>query len=113
MSCLELLTRVVDIAVAEQVGAFGALLASAQRAVKGAYRRVLDLADVTLFSLGDAPVTGGDILRVLLILVVAMLLSSGIQHTIRRFGAGESSGTQASLYTVGRLSHYFIVIERR
>jgi small-conductance mechanosensitive channel len=65
---------------------------------------------VTLFSIGEAPVTGGDILRVLLILLVAMLLSRGIRNIIRRFGDGESSGTQASLYTVGRLSHYVIVI---
>jgi potassium efflux system protein len=37
-------------------------------------------------------------------------LSRGIRHTIRRVGHGESSGTQASLYTVGRLTHYVIII---
>jgi small-conductance mechanosensitive channel len=107
---LELLAAVVDFARAEQTGVFGSLLASAQRGLKTAYIRVSDLADVTLFSIGEAPVTGGDIVRIALILVVAMLLSRGIRHTIRRFGAGESSGTQASLYTVGRLSHYLIFI---
>ena len=107
---LELLTSVVEIAVAKQTGMFGSLLASMQRGLKTAYIRVMGLADVTLFSIGEAPVTGGDILRVVLILIVAMLLSRGFQHTIRRFGEGESSGTQASLYTVSRLSHYVIVI---
>jgi small-conductance mechanosensitive channel len=101
---------VVDLAAREHTGIVGALLASIQRGLKTAYLRVTSLADVTLFSIGDAPVTGGDILRVLLILVAAMLLSRGIRKIIRRFGEGESSGTQASLYTVGRLSHYVIVI---
>ena len=53
---------------------------------------------------------GGDIVRVLLILTFAFLLSRGLRHAIRRFGDSESSGTQASLYTVGRLSHYTIII---
>ncbi|MBT8103416.1 MAG: mechanosensitive ion channel [Gammaproteobacteria bacterium] len=80
------------------------------RAVKTGYLRVAGLADVTLFSVGEAPVTGGDILRVLIILTVAYLLSRGIRSAIRRFGSKESAGTQASLYTVGRLSHYTIII---
>jgi potassium efflux system protein len=107
---LELLMEVVDIAAAEQTGAIGSLFAGIQRGFKTAYARAAGLADVTLFSMGGAPVTGGDILRVVLILVFAMLLSRGFRHTIRRFGHGESSGTQASLYTVGRLSHYIIII---
>ncbi len=106
----ELLTAVVDIAIAEQTGAFGSLLASIQRGLKTAYIRVTGLADVTLFSIGEAPVTGGDILFIMLLLILAMFLSRGIRHTIRRFGHGESSGTQASLYTLARLSHYLIFI---
>ncbi|MDH4125187.1 MAG: mechanosensitive ion channel [Gammaproteobacteria bacterium] len=107
---LGLLTSVVELAARKQTGILGSALASAQRSLKTAYLRITSLADVTLFSIGEAPVTGGDILRVMLILVAAMLLSRGIRNIIRRFGEGESSGTQASLYTVGRLSHYVIVI---
>jgi len=101
---------VVDNAAAEYAGAFKSWLASISRALKTAYIRVTSLADVTLFSVGETPVTGEDILSVLLIFIVAMLLSRGIRHTIRRVGAGESSGTQASLYTVSRLTHYVIII---
>jgi len=107
---LELLMLVVDNAAAEYAGAFKSWLASISRALKTAYIRVTSLADVTLFSVGETPVTGEDILSVLLIFIVAMLLSRGIRHTIRRVGAGESSGTQASLYTVSRLTHYVIII---
>jgi len=107
---LKLLMLVVDNSAAEYRGAFGSWLTGVSRTAKTAYLRVVGLADVTLFHVGETPVTGGDILRVLLILTVAFLLSRGIRHAIGRVGEGESSGTQASLYTVGRLSHYIIIV---
>jgi small-conductance mechanosensitive channel len=107
---LEILMVAVDNEAAEYEGALRSWLGSISRGLKAAYKRVAGLGDVTLFSVGEAPVTGGDILRVIVILLVAMLLSRGIRHAIKRVGSGESSGTQASLYTVGRLTHYAIVI---
>lgn len=107
---LELLMSTVDSVAAEYTGAFRSWVAGVSRAAKTAYIRVVSLADITLFSIGETPVTGGDIVRVLLILTFAFLLSRGIRHAIRRVGESESSGTQASLYTVGRLSHYTIII---
>lgn len=107
---LELLMQVVDVATTDYSGALRSWLASMSRAAKTAYMRVMGLADTTLFSVGETPVTGGDILRVIIILTVALLLSRGIQMAIRRVGASDYSGTQASMYTVGRLTHYAIVI---
>jgi small-conductance mechanosensitive channel len=107
---LRLLMLAVDNAAAEHTGIIRSWLTSIIRGVKTMYLRITGLADVTLFSLGDAPVTGGDILRVLVILIVAMLLSRLIRHAIRRVGRSDSSGTQASLYTVSRLTHYIIIV---
>jgi len=107
---MRLIISAVDSAAAEHTGAFGSMLTNIKLGIKTAYIRTTGLADVTLFSIGEAPVTGGDILRVLLILVAGMALSRGIRHTIKRVGHGESSGTQASLYTVGRLTHYVIIV---
>jgi small-conductance mechanosensitive channel len=107
---LKLLMLAVDSVAAEYTGAFRSGLTNISRAIKTAYIRIASLADVTLFSISETPVAGGDILRVLLILTVAFLLSRGIRHAIRQFGDSESAGTQASLYTVGRLSHYAIII---
>ena len=107
---LKLLMSTVDAVAAEYTGAFRSWLTSISRAIKSAYLRVASLADVTLFQIGETPVDGGDILRVILILTFAFLLSRGLRHAIRRFGDSEFSGTQASLYTVGRLSHYTIII---
>ncbi|MGI9237801.1 MAG: mechanosensitive ion channel domain-containing protein [Woeseiaceae bacterium] len=109
VSDLSLLQRTVDDVAAEYTGAFRSWLSSISRAIKTAYIRVASLADITLFSIGETPVTSGDIVRVLVILTVAFLLSRGIRHAIRQFGDSESAGTQASLYTVGRLSHYTII----
>jgi small-conductance mechanosensitive channel len=106
---LQLLMLTVDSVAAEYTGAFRSWLASVSRAAKTAYTRVASLADITLFTIGETPVAGDDIVRVLLILTFAFLLSRGLRHAIRRISDSDSSGTQASLYTVGRLSHYAII----
>ncbi len=107
---LELLIDVLDRASAEYSGAIRSWLTSISRQFKSAYGRIVGLADVTLFSVGETPVAGSDILRVIIILTVAILLSRGVRHAIRRVGAKQDSGTQASLYTVGRLTHYAVII---
>ncbi len=106
---LELLSVVVDLAASEYEGAFRSWLADVSRAIESGYARVAALGDVTWFSIGETPVNGDDVLRVFLILIFAALLSRGIRAAIRRVGDDESAGTQASLYTVGRLTHYLII----
>jgi len=107
---LELISQVVDQAVAEYSGALKSWFTVVSRDLKALSLRVVGLGDVTLFSVGETPVTGGDILRVLIILIFAYLLSRGIRHAIGRVSDRDSAGTQASLYTVGRLTHYVIII---
>lgn len=107
---LELLASTVDVAVAESSGALSSWFQSTSRQIQAAYQRVKGLADVTLFHISETPVTGRDIFRVLMILIVAYLLSRGIRYAIRRVSDRDSSGSQASLYTVSRLSHYTIII---
>jgi small-conductance mechanosensitive channel len=106
---LELLMSVLDSAAREYEGAFRSWLGRMGRGIKSGFARVADLGDVTLFSIGVTPVTGNDVLRFFIILIVAMLLSRGIRLAIQRVGDDESAGTQASLYTVGRLTHYAII----
>jgi potassium efflux system protein len=106
---LELASDIVDDAVAEYSGALSSWLSSLTRGAKTLSSRAMGLGDVRLFSIGDTPVTGGGIVRILIILLLAFLLSRGIRHAIARVIQSESDGTQASLYTVGRLTHYAIV----
>jgi small-conductance mechanosensitive channel len=106
---LELLMTVLDSTAREYEGAFRSLLGRMGRSIRSGFARVADLGDVTLFSIGVTPVTGNDVGRFFLILIVALLLSRGIRLAIQRVGDDESAGTQASLYTVGRLTHYAII----
>ena len=45
-----------------------------------------------------------------MILLIGWILSRAIRFTINRVGRRESVGTQASLYTLSRLTHYTIII---
>jgi small-conductance mechanosensitive channel len=110
MGDLELLAVVVENALADYQGAFQSWLQGLSRDAQSLWARVAGLGDATLFSVSETPVTGDDILRVVLILLVAYVLSRGVRMAIRRVGSDESAGTQASLYTVGRLTHYAIII---
>ncbi len=107
---LEILGTVVDNVVAEYGGTLRSWLTGASRFIKTSWLRVSDLSNETLFHVGEAPVNGADILRVFIILIIGLILSRGVRHAIRRVGDTEYSGTQASLYTVGRLTHYAIII---
>jgi small-conductance mechanosensitive channel len=107
---LTLLSGVVDNALARYSGRIRSWWTSVSRDSKAIWLRLTDLTDFTLFSVGETPVTGGDILRVLIILALAILLSRGVRHAIKRVSESDYSGTQASLYTVGRLTHYAIII---
>ena len=106
---LELLILEGEKAFAKNVGPFRTWLAVSSRGLKGVFLELKELANVTLFSVGETPVAGNDILRVLLILFVGYLLSRLVRDSIGRLGERESPATQASLYTVGRLSYYTII----
>jgi len=107
---LELLMTVVDNAIAENAGTFRRGLSNAYRTAKTAWIRVSELSGATLFSVKETPVTLGDIFQGVIILIVGWLLSRGIRMAINRVGRKESVGTQASLYTLSRLTHYTIII---
>lgn len=107
---LQLLGTVVDNVAAEYGGTLRSWLTGASRFIKTSWLRISDLSNETLFHIGEAPVNGADIVRVVIILIVGLILSRGVRHAIRRVGDTEYSGTQASLYTVGRLTHYAIII---
>ena len=107
---LDLMMTAVDNAIADYSGAFRLWLSNLGRTLKTTWNRVTDVTGMTLFSVGEAPVTAGDIVQAIFILVIAWLLSRAVRFAIRRVGRRESIGTQASLYTLSRLSHYTIII---
>jgi len=107
---LELLMAAVDDSIADYSGTFRLWLSNTLRGIRTARLRITEFSGTTLFSVGEAPVTAGDILQGILIMLVGWALSRGIRHAIQRVGRKESIGTQASLYTISRLTHYTIII---
>jgi small-conductance mechanosensitive channel len=107
---LELLMAAVDNAIGAYSGGFRQALSNVERGIRTAWIRLTEYAEATLFSVGETPVTFGDIVQAFIIVIVGWLLSRGIRLGIRRVGEKESQGVQASLYTISRLSHYTIII---
>jgi potassium efflux system protein len=107
---LNLLMRAVDDAIAESSGTLRQWLSNAYRTVRTAWIRLTEVSGTTLFSVKETPVTFGDIVQGVIILIIGWLLSRGIRFAINRVGRKESVGTQASLYTLSRLTHYTIII---
>ncbi len=107
---LGLLAIALDNAIADYSGGFRLWLSNTAKAFKSTWNRITEVTGSTLFSVGDTPVTFGDIVQAIIILVIGWTLSRGIRAAIRRVGQKESVGRQAALYTVSRLTHYAIII---
>jgi potassium efflux system protein len=107
---LELLMTATDNAIADYSGGFRLWLGNVGQAVKTSWLRIGELTNRTVFTVGETPVTSGDIVQAILILAIGWGLSRGIRMAIRRVGEKESIGRQAALYTVSRLTHYTIIL---
>jgi len=66
--------------------------------------------DITLFHIGDAPVTIGHIFTMLLILAFGFALSWFIRHLLDRLKDRRQFAKSPAVYTLGRLLHYIIII---
>lgn len=71
---------------------------------------ILNSMDLTLFGVGDAVVTLGGMMRALLILMLAWWFSKLGRRGLARVAKGRPTMTSASVYTIGRLLHYFVLI---
>lgn len=66
--------------------------------------------DITLFHVGDAPVTTGSILKMLVILALGLALSWFIRHLLERLKGRRQFAGSPAVYTLGRLLHYIIIL---
>jgi small-conductance mechanosensitive channel len=107
---LELLMTAVDNAIGDYSGGFRLWLGNVGQAAKTAWLRIGELTDLTVFTVGETPVTPGNMVQALVILAIGWALSRGIRIAIRRVSDKEKIGRQAALYTIGRLTHYAIIL---
>ena len=66
--------------------------------------------DFDLFHVGDAPVTPGGIIKMLLIVMFGYLLSWTIRHLLERLQNRRKYAKSSAVYTLGRILHYIIII---
>ena len=75
----------------------------------GGWRQLLGWLDTTLFNIGTSPVTATGLLRVLLIVAVAWVLSRIVRSTLDRISGHWPGMHRASLYALGRVVHYILL----
>ncbi|HHS83583.1 MAG TPA: mechanosensitive ion channel [Gammaproteobacteria bacterium] len=62
-----------------------------------------------LFTLNGSAVTVSGLFRALLIFLFAVVLSRLLQRLLKKFSQNQKSINEAAVYTIGRVSHYFIL----
>lgn len=72
--------------------------------------RLVRLAEVDLFTIGDAPVTPAGLFKMLLILLLAFGASWLIRYLLGRGLSRDNIAQRAAMYTLGRLLHYIIIM---
>ena len=71
---------------------------------------VNDCLNYTLFKIGELPITLLSLIRIAFILTLALLASKLLRTALMSVGRRRGNVTAASLYTLGRLLHYFALI---
>jgi len=77
---------------------------------ENAWDRLVELSDLSLFEIGDAPVTPAGLLKMVLIFLVAFGISWLIRHLLSRSVGADKVSQSAAAYTLGRLLHYIIIL---
>ncbi len=62
-----------------------------------------------LFTLNGSAVTFSGLFRALLIFLFAVVLSRFLQRLLKKFSQNQKSINEAAVYTIGRVSHYFLL----
>ena len=65
--------------------------------------------EIQLFSIGDTAVTPVGLVRVLLVVGAATLISRAVRGTLDRVSTRWPGTDRASLYTLGRVAHYVLL----
>lgn len=104
------LSQVVSGYIVEETGVATDLTQRAEDALEEAWAMVRRWSGRSLFSINETPVTPIGLLRVAIILVVAWWISHLLRGGLERLMQRRETMSRASLYTLGRLSHYTILV---
>jgi potassium efflux system protein len=108
---LELLSELVSARVAERQGRMVGFFNSLGQRTADGWDSLRDIATSSIVTIGDTPITLAGIFRVLVILTIAFWFSRILRHALNRMASSRRTGmSPSSLYSLGRLLHYVIII---
>ena len=110
MESTEFVAGMLDDRLHEHEGWLNRSLKDTEETVSKSWSTTISLLGASLFEINETPVTTLGILRVILIITLALWLSKGIRRAIKRIGERKGAISQSSLYTLGRLIHYVVLI---
>ncbi|MEX1221907.1 MAG: mechanosensitive ion channel domain-containing protein [Idiomarina sp.] len=74
------------------------------------WQHIQSVLGIRLFGIGETDITIGGICQMVIIVIAAWLISYVSRKSMQRYGRGEQRMAAASLYTLTRISHYFIMM---
>ncbi len=107
---LSFLNDVVREQLAKTQGLFFRLRSDSYSTIGGLWQSIQNVVSKSLFTIGDVPVTFTDILRAIIIILIAYVISRVVRRILRRISFADDSRSTSIIYTLSRLSHYLIII---
>ncbi len=106
----ELVGKLLARQLAKQEGWLATSLQSGREAFVDSRDWVGGFMTMSLFEVSETPVTPLGLMRVVVILGIAWLLSRGVRRALDRLRSRKDSMNQAALYTLGRVLHYLLLL---
>jgi potassium-dependent mechanosensitive channel len=77
--------------------------------ISASWTLMISWLNYSLFKINGIPITLVTLLRIAIILGITYVLSKVVRSALISFGQSQGNFTDSTLYTLGRLSHYFIL----
>ncbi|MDX1604735.1 MAG: mechanosensitive ion channel [Candidatus Competibacterales bacterium] len=105
-----LVLQLIDAQLLQQEGRLRDWLAWLRQHLQELASNAAGWTTASLFKIGETPVTAIGLLRVVVILTIAWLISYWLRRALTRLSERSASSNLPAYYTVGRLSHYLIIL---
>ncbi len=107
---LELVQQILATDLVHSEGVFSSLGTRMTLLTGSVWKSMQGVLNYDLFHIGDAPVTPGSIVTMLLIMLFGYLLSWVIRYLLERLKNRRNYAKSSAVYTLGRVLHYIIII---
>ncbi len=106
----DFITKLMQSTLNSDSGWLNSWLTSSGTWLENSWGNIGGWLNATLFEINETPVTSAGLLRVVIIISVALLISKLLRRGLERLGQHKQSVSASALYTLGRVIHYIILI---